>query len=580
MKWVLDDPARFLLERAQLDRLTKEVDWLSIAWKISPEMVVQVDIDLTVHGRTYAGQLIYPELFPYAPPYIRPRDNAERWTQHQYGAGGSLCLQWRADNWQTHVSGADMVRSAYELLSTEQHPSHPGVVPSAHRVTEGQMMRSENFRFVATSELISSLMGLAENSRSTLKSLTILHLSAIITSISSITTSSSGVVEITDMPSGFARNIPLVTYPGLGLIFRSENFSARSKISSAVELLETLSTAGFETSDLWVREEATNKYIEKLVVILGSDIESIRIFEIGNDEQQVLREFKIIHPSSTQSRHPQEHQMLSDVRIGIVGLGSIGSKVAVSLARSGARRFLLVDDDFLKPENLARNELNWTTVGIHKVEAVREELSFIASGISVDVRTSRVAGQESGLSNNATLNDLATCDLLIDASANPEVFLNLAAIAKLNHKPLCWGEVFAGGYGGLIARARPDLDPNPLVVRSSIYAYYSTLPTAPFQDAQGYDIDHEIPLMAYDSDVSLIAASLTRLALDTALSRNPSIFPYPAYLIGMAKEWDFEQPFDTRPIEAKGDGWENTATPVNNLDQQVVLKSLFEMITQ
>ena len=217
------------------------------------------------------------------------------------------------------------------------------------------------------------------------------------------------------------------------------------------------------------------------------------------------------------TRLPEEYEQLSKVRVGIVGLGSIGSKVALSLARSGVQRFLRVDDDYLIPGNLVRHDLSWAFVGVHKVNAVRDALRLVAAGVDVDVNNHRIAGQESALSAAAALKDLANCDLLIDATANPEVFLRMAAIAKANKKILCWGELFAGGYGGLIARARPDIDPNPLAVRSAIHAHLATLPPAPFQEAGGYDVAQEQPLVAYDSDVGQIASAITRLAIESML---------------------------------------------------------------
>lgn len=153
-------------------------------------------------------------------------------------------------------------------------------------------------------------------------------------------------------------------------------------------------------------------------------------------------------------------------------------------------------------------------------------------------------------------------------------------IGKANKKPLCWGELFASGYGGLIARARPDIDPNPLAVRSAIYAHLATLPQAPFQQADGYDVEHEQPLVAYDSDVGQIATSLTRFAIDAALQRNPSQFPYSAYLIGLREEWIFEQPFDTRPINVQGDSWDDADTPITDEDRLAALKGLIEIFEE
>lgn len=272
---------------------------------------------------------------------------------------------------------------------------------------------------------------------------------------------------------------------------------------------------------------------------------------------------KIIIPPNTESRLPNEYSKLSKLKIGIVGLGSIGSKVAVSLARSGVRKFLLVDDDYLVPGNLVRHELSWGFVGMQKVNAVEEYLKLIAANLDIEVLNHRIAGQESPLNTAKALKDLSECDLLIDATANPEVFLHLSAIANASQTPICWSEVFAGGYGGLIARARPDLDPNPISVRDSFHNYLANQKPAPFKNVTGYDVDEEEPLLSYDGNVVYIASSLTNLVIDTALMRSPSHYPYPIYLLGMQKEWIFTQPFDTRPIEASGQGWSDLTTPLD-----------------
>jgi len=199
---------------------------------------------------------------------------------------------------------------------------------------------------------------------------------------------------------------------------------------------------------------------------------------------------------------------------------------------------------------------------------------MIAPDLDVKVLSHRVAGQESALMAAAALKELSTCDVLIDATAEPEVFLRLAAIAKMEKKPMCWAEVFAGGIGGLIARARPDIDPNPVAVRDAIIAHVDTLPPAPFRRETDYDVQSQEPLTAYDSDVTQIASAFTRLIIDTALRKETSIFPYSVYMIGLQKAWSFTQPFDTRPIDVQGAGWEpsaETGTGADRMEASLVL---------
>jgi molybdopterin/thiamine biosynthesis adenylyltransferase len=304
----------------------------------------------------------------------------------------------------------------------------------------------------------------------------------------------------------------------------------------------------------------------------------MRAFAIKSEEQPALSEYHVILPEEHPQRLPEDHAVLAQLRVGIVGLGSLGSKIAVSLARSGVRRFLLVDDDYLVPGNLCRHELSWSSVGLHKVNAVREALSLTAAGIDTDIRCQRIAGQESALVAAAALKDLGACDVLIDTSASPNVFLLLAAVAKANRHALFWGELFAGGFGGLITRARPSLDPNPLAVRAAILSHCESLPPAPYQQAADYGGQAEQPFVAHDGEVGQIASALATFILDTALGRNPSDFPYSAYLIGLRKEWIFSQPFDTHPIEVYGEGWDSNTDPVAAESRSKVIKELMEII--
>lgn len=575
MKWAIDDPARFLRERAELSQLEAEGDWLSTSWRMFEDGTISVDLDMTVHDRVFAGRMKYPDTFPNSPPYICPRDNSARWSDHQYGVGGSLCLQWRADNWQTDVTGADMVRSAQELLRTEQHPDLPNAVPSVHRLTTGQTLRGEFRRFVITPEVLVSWEAIPLSTRSRLKSATLYSAGAIIMFAVQGADAQDVLRDVADIPRGVTTSFPLFSMLGEGWIFRSDAFNQRETIETVEVLIGVLAEAGFATSDILVQE--TGNYKARTIVLLGTELASLRVFLIDSGEQPELLEHRLVWPSLSDFRLSEEALHLANIRVGIIGLGSMGSKLAVSLARSGIRRFLLVDDDYLAPGNMVRHELSWAYVGTHKAWAVKDALSLVAAGVQVDVKTTRLAGQESAVTTAAVLKDLSNCDLLIDATANPEVFLLLAALAKQHVIPLCWGEIFAGGYGGMIARARPMCDPNPLAVRDGYHVYLETLPDAPFKNMAGYDGDEEQPLVAYDSDVGFVATALARLALDTALSREPSEFPYSVYLLGMRREWIFEAPFDTLPVDVQGQGWERDENSGSEEDRLAVVSALLRM---
>lgn len=65
-------------------------------------------------------------------------------------------------------------------------------------------------------------------------------------------------------------------------------------------------------------------------------------------------------------------EYLKTQTVGIIGLGSGGSFVALGLAMSGVGRFILVDDDILETANVLRHAAGLEHVGRPKVEAVAD----------------------------------------------------------------------------------------------------------------------------------------------------------------------------------------------------------------
>lgn len=556
MQWILTDPARFLTEQAELAGLAAE-GWATLAWNIS-DGLVNVDLDLTVHGKTFAARLTYPAHFPATPPYIRPRDPLQRWSGHQYGAGGPLCLEWRSDNWQPAVTGADMVRSAFRLLSEENHPEAPREVPSAHRVTIGQELRSRRSRLIVTPSLLASLRQLPLNAHMRLQTVCLAHSRATTYFVRQIGLVDA-LVPVEDLPKGLADYFPLFAWRGDGVVFRSPSFTEALEATTLNDLVSAIEYAGLDVSYFSVADSATGKLPTPFVLLTGDDGSISHAFVVECGEPRTIQRCAVLGANMGGRRVTDEADQLGALKFGIVGLGSVGSKMAISLARAGARKFLLVDDDLLLPENVVRHELNWASVGVHKVYAVADALHLISSSLEIDPRTHRLAGQESAAASASLLTELSKCDLILDATASSEVFLLLASVARSSKIPLVWCEVFAGGYGGLIARARPDLDPHPIAVRDALHSYLSTLPEAPFKHAVDYEDTGEVSLIGLDSDVACVASAATRLAIDTGLRRNPSEFPYAVYLLGLRKEWIFEQPFDTRPVAVTGPGWDSDA---------------------
>ena len=75
------------------------------------------------------------------------------------------------------------------------------------------------------------------------------------------------------------------------------------------------------------------------------------------------------------ARHtPGVHRVVKAARVGIAGLGGLGSPVAIALARIGTGTLVLADFDVVEPSNLNRQQYFVDQLGMAKVDALAETL--------------------------------------------------------------------------------------------------------------------------------------------------------------------------------------------------------------
>lgn len=143
---------------------------------------------------------------------------------------------------------------------------------------------------------------------------------------------------------------------------------------------------------------------------------------------------------------PERLRVLRSVRVGIVGLGGIGSNVAMMLARTGFSRFVLIDDDVVEPSNLNRQFYFLEDLGKKKVEALVGRLRALTSDLQIIGIDRRVDADNVG-------ELLPRADLWVEAmdgAENKKMFTTACARAD---KP-CVACSGMGGFGGEAIRVR------------------------------------------------------------------------------------------------------------------------------
>lgn len=539
MMWYLANAGRFRAEQEALRALAAEVDWLEVdGWRIDQTSHLCVNAEINAAGRSFPLVLRYSLHFPFTPPSVQPR-TPERWSDHQYGRG-ELCLEYGPDNWRPEITGADMLRSAERLLRTQGEGTRSGLdaVPSRHSTTPGQDLRHSSVRLLLTDSLRDFLeRQVIRGQTSRVKYWALSRdKSYVVVPKDILDVDGSGSTWTdTSVPAELER----YTHKWDGLLFSLPEGVAVPDFATGAELKDYLKPLGFAPPAGYAAED-----IEFILVRGDAAPELLWIGKNGE-----IHRHPTISPSRGQ-RLDADHLVLSTRTVGIVGCGSVGSKVATALARSGVRTFVLIDDDVLTPDNLVRHELDWTSMGEHKADAVARHLALAAPGTTCTVRRQRLGGQEANGLTDWSLTQLGECDLLVDATSSSRVFNLLAGVAQVAKRPLVWAEVFAGGIGGLVARSRPGLDPDPQTVRARVNAWCDERNMPVPQAGVDYDALRDgVPLIADDADVSVIAGHTARLCIDLLIGREPSWFPVSAYLIGLACDWIFKQPFHTFPVD-------------------------------
>lgn len=133
-------------------------------------------------------------------------------------------------------------------------------------------------------------------------------------------------------------------------------------------------------------------------------------------------------------------QKFTNSTVAICGLGGLGSNIAVSLARAGIGKLILVDFDKVDISNLHRQQYKADQIGRFKTEALAENLREIAPYIKVE--THAVAVTEENL--EALLSE---ADLICEAfdRAEAKAMLVNGVLEKLHTKYL----IAASGMAGL-----------------------------------------------------------------------------------------------------------------------------------
>lgn len=117
---------------------------------------------------------------------------------------------------------------------------------------------------------------------------------------------------------------------------------------------------------------------------------------------------RLLHARQT----PGLQTRLEEAVVGIAGLGGLGSNCAMSLARAGIGKLVLVDFDIVDPTNLNRQHYLPKHLGLNKTEAMKFQIEEINPCIKVVTHNTRI-------DDSNALELFKDCGIVVEAFDNP-----------------------------------------------------------------------------------------------------------------------------------------------------------------
>jgi len=514
-QWWCRNNARVRLEKESVAHLAGQEDWLTLgSWGVYGGRLA-LTASILVEGAEYPVRLVYPEYFPLVPAWVEPQSSGAKWSAHQHGKGGSLCLELRPDTWVPSATGADLLKSAHRLLETENPlgRGERGAVVSDHRWGNAQFYGVLRLPVLMG---VGCLARLRAGDADNVKALQWLYVERYYP----VMVFDSVDCDLRRQPPAAVMKFSCVDVP---VVVRGN--VPRPLPSTVQELASGLNV------DLCLEGNA------RCLFIFASEDNVVPVLCIGNDWVSECHIFEIPDDVGVRAGRSESARM---ARVAIVGVGSVGSKISEIILRSGVTRMVLVDGDIFLPSNLERHILDWRDFGDLKVNAVRRKLMNISIDADIDVVPSHLWWQSSSKVYDNDVGKILSCDVIVDASGDVSTALFLGAIAYENGKPFISVQVYEGGIGALVACVIPGSD-LPFSGGWAAYGAYCEslnvpVPASGARDYEAMSADG-VPIVADDAAVSMAASHAARVVLDV-LDQQGELGPR-WVLLGFKKGWVF-----------------------------------------
>jgi molybdopterin/thiamine biosynthesis adenylyltransferase len=143
---------------------------------------------------------------------------------------------------------------------------------------------------------------------------------------------------------------------------------------------------------------------------------------------------------------------LGDKHVLVAGLGSVGSRIAEDLVRSGVGEVTIMDPDTVSPPNIARSSYRYDDIGRPKTEALQD----ILLGINPKLKCTMIPSNIIEVSSLGSI--MTTVDLVIGATDDMGQQFSLGHFAYSAGVPMVCCAMYKGAQCGEVVISLPELE--------------------------------------------------------------------------------------------------------------------------
>lgn len=509
-----------------------------------------VILQLTVDGETYNLGLHFPQLYPKIPPNIYNLDRPSMFsrkvkmqTQHQFSKL-SLCLypqdaqKW---SWQQYYYAVDVIEKFEDFIINHNNPDiafteHTSIsypFPGTPDMNSFLYIPQEVFEEIKNKkEPISDIITCCTHDQR------IFYAASIKPEMDNQHFNTAGASFWNGL-SKKCTNMLKTQY-----LFLPDQRDMKE---------ETYRYRNFED---WLKETNSinlNEYTEFLIIIFSR--KNLCIYNRNQEnwsEQTNMIRFtpgKIVKvPDSFFKRASDFFQdmfkSLREKKVTMIGLGSIGSSIALELVKNGVENIDLYDYDILQPENISRHICNINQIGDKKTAAVKKNLLKINPEANI---ISHPINPFSGRDYQNFCDNARNTDLFIISTGRleSEIYVNETALKLKKNAIFCWanGKVSQGEFFILNARNGPCYN-CLLNYRKNDKCKHM------FSHVKRREIDADEPgIVPYNAagvpgvsiDIGFIALFTSRLAIQTLLEEEKNFHDYYPRSLNCYYYWNREK---------------------------------------